>query len=253
MMILDKIIKEKEKEVERLKDSRKSLKRKLIEPGISLLAEIKKASPSKGLIQKDFNPEKQLVAYEKAGASAISVLTDKKFFQGNNQILQMVSLQTELPVLRKEFIIDPIQIYESFFLGADVVLLIVAVLEFQELKSLLNLVSKLKMEVIVEVHNHEELELALKVGVEIIGINNRDLNTFQVDLQTTENLLKHLKSIRKREDYFIIAESGIKTKSDIDYLRELNVDGVLIGETLMRADDPAVKIEELGLCRGELK
>ena len=253
MMILDKIIKEKEKEVERLKDSRNSLKRKLIAPGISLLAEIKKASPSKGLIQEDFNPEKQLAAYEKAGASAISVLTDEKFFQGNNQILKMISLQTELPVLRKEFIIDPIQIYESFFLGADVVLLIVAVLEFQELKNLLNLVSKLKMEAIVEVHNHEEMELALKAGAEIIGINNRNLNTFQVDLQTTENLLKHLESIRNRKDYFIIAESGIKTKSDIDYLRDLNVDGVLIGETLMRADDPAIKIEELGLCRGGLK
>lgn len=252
-MILDKIINEKYEEVADLKAPRNSLKNKLSEPGISLIAEIKKASPSKGLIQENFCPEKQFKAYEKAGVSAISVLTDKKFFQGNNQILKMISLQTDLPVLRKEFIIDPIQVYQSFFLGADVVLLIVAVLETQELKELLSLVSELKMEAIVEVHNQKELEIALETQAEIIGINNRDLNTFQVDLQTTENLIKQLKSTNRRNDYFIIAESGIKIKSDIEYMRNINIDGVLIGETLMRADDPITKIKELGLFKGELK
>jgi indole-3-glycerol phosphate synthase len=246
-MILDKIIVEKKKEIAELKKQRVSLKEKLKENRLSLLAEIKKASPSKGLIQKNFNPAAQLKAYEEAGADCISVLTDQRFFQGSNEILREVRRLTELPVLRKEFIIDPLQIYESFFIGADVILLIVAVLELEELKKLLELTRKLNLEAIVEVHNQVELENALKTDAEIIGINNRNLNDFSVDLKTTNKLLKIIENKGLRDKYYFIAESGIKTKSDIEYLRKLGVNGVLIGETLMRAENPKAKIKELGL------
>ncbi|ADQ15571.1 indole-3-glycerol phosphate synthase TrpC [Halanaerobium hydrogeniformans] len=246
-MILDKIIKEKEKEVKALKKGRHSLKQKLKEEQLSLIAEIKKASPSKGLIRKDFKPVEQLMAYQAGGASAISVLTDQKFFQGSNQLLESLRKLTDLPILRKEFIIDPLQVYESFFIGADVILLIAAVLDLDQLKELLSTAEKLKLEVIVEVHNESELEMVLKSDAEIIGINNRNLNNFEVDLSTTSKLLKLLKEKARRENYYIIAESGIKSAEDISYLKELGVDGVLIGETLMRAEDPATKIKELGI------
>ncbi len=249
-MILDEIITEKKKEVAELKGSQKSLKARLAQPGISLIAEIKKASPSKGIIQENFQPKSQAISYENAGVSAISVLTDKKFFQGSNQVLEEVRQVTDLPILRKEFIIDPIQIYQSFFIGADVILLIVAVLDPEQLRQFLAIASELNLEAIVEVHNQKELETALKTEAEIIGINNRDLTTFEVDLKTTEKMVNLLKSGYSRDDYYLIAESGIKTKADIDYLKEIGVDGVLIGETLMRADSPENMIAELGLKRG---
>lgn len=246
-MILDEIIEHKSKEVKELKKPRRSLKKKLKEAKLSLLAEIKKASPSKGLIQPEFNPEAQLKAYQEAGAAGISILTDQKFFQGSNKILREMRRLTELPILRKEFIIDPLQLYESFFIGADVVLLIAAVLSDQKLKDFLTLTKKLKMEAVVEVHNSEELERVLNTKAEIIGINNRDLNDFTVDLKTTARLLAELEKKGLRDKYQIIAESGIKSREDIDYLKEIGVDGVLIGETLMRAEDPKLKALELGL------
>lgn len=246
-MILDKIILEKKKEVLELKKPRYSLKKKLDQEGISLLAEIKKASPSKGLIQPDFNPAAQLKAYQQAGAAGISILTDQKFFQGSNEILREMRELTELPILRKEFIIDPLQLYESFFIGADVVLLIAAVLSDERLRELLALCSELKMEAVVEVHNRSELERVINTEAEIIGINNRDLNDFSVDLKTTAELTAELEKINLRDDYYLIAESGIKTKADIDYLKDIGVDGVLIGETLMRAENPTAKVKELGL------
>ena len=155
--------------------------------------------------------------------------------------------QTELPILRKEFIIDSIQIYESFFIGADVVLLIAAILTDQQLESFLSLCRKLKLEAVVEVHSLEELKRVLKTEAEIIGINNRDLNDFSVDLRTTAELAAELEKLGQRDNHYLIAESGIKSREDIDYLKEVGVDGVLIGETLMRAESPAVKIKELGL------
>jgi len=246
-MILDKIVEHKKKEVKELKQKRRSLKEKLAADQISLLAEIKKASPSKGLIQSNFNPKAQLKAYEKAGAAGISILTDQKFFQGSNQILQQMRELTELPILRKEFIIDSLQIYESFFIGADVVLLIAAILDDQQLDCFLNLCRDLKLEAIVEVHNLDELERVLKTEAEIIGINNRDLNDFSVDLKTTAELTKELKRLGQRDNHYLIAESGIKTREDIDFLKEIGVDGVLIGETLMKAESPAAKVKELGL------
>ncbi|MFW5686661.1 MAG: indole-3-glycerol phosphate synthase TrpC [Halanaerobium sp.] len=246
-MILDKIVDHKNKEVAELKKARRSLKEKLAQNEISLLAEIKKASPSKGLIQPDFKPAAQLKAYEQAGAAGISILTDQEFFQGSKQILKDIRQLTELPILRKEFIIDPLQIYESFFIGADVVLLIAAILDDQQLESFLNLCRQLKLEAIVEVHNLDELERVLKTEAEIIGINNRDLNDFSVDLKTTAELTAELKKLGQRDNHYLIAESGIKTREDIDFLKEIGVDGVLIGETLMRAESPAAKVKELGL------
>ena len=246
-MILDKIVKHKRKEVEKLKQKQRSLKEKLAEDQISLLAEIKKASPSKGLIQANFRPAAQLKAYEQSGAAGISILTDQKFFQGNNQILEEMRALTELPILRKEFIIDPLQIYESFFIGADVVLLIAAILDDQQLEKFLNLTKELKLEAIVEVHNQKELKRVLKTEAEIIGINNRDLNDFSVDLETTAELSAELESLGQRKNHYLIAESGIKSRDDIDYLKEIGVDGVLIGETLMRAKSAATKIKDLGL------
>ncbi|MCC3144248.1 indole-3-glycerol phosphate synthase TrpC [Halanaerobium sp. Z-7514] len=250
-MILDKIIKEKEKEVKALKKSRHSLIEKLKAEELTLIAEIKKASPSKGLIRKDFKPVEQLMAYQAGGADAISVLTDQKFFQGSNQLLESLRKLTELPILRKEFIIDPIQVYQSFFIGADVILLIAAVLDLEQLKELLATAEKLKLEVIVEVHNEAELDMVLNTEAEIIGINNRNLNNFEVDLNTTAKLLKLLQEKTPRQNYYIIAESGIKSAADISYLKELGVDGVLIGETLMKAESPAAKIKELSLSKGE--
>ncbi|MFP4371252.1 MAG: indole-3-glycerol phosphate synthase TrpC [Halanaerobium sp.] len=246
-MILDKIVEHKRKEVKELKRKRRSLKEKLAADKISLLAEIKKASPSRGIIQPEFDPAAQLKAYEQAGAAGISILTDQKFFQGSNKILQKMRKLTELPILRKEFIIDPLQIYESFFIGADVVLLIAAILSDQKLESFLALCSELKLEAVVEVHSLQELKRVLKTEAEIIGINNRDLNDFSVDLETTAQLSAELEKLGQRHNHYLIAESGIKTREDIDFLKEIGVDGVLIGETLMRAESPKTKINELGL------
>jgi len=246
-MILDKIVEHKRKEVKELKQQRSSLKERLAADKISLLAEIKKASPSKGLIQPNFNPAAQLKAYEQAGAAGISILTDQKFFQGSTQILKEMRKLTELPILRKEFIIDPLQIYESFFLGADVILLIAAILDDRQLENFLALSGELNLEAVVEVHSREELKRVLKTEAEIIGINNRDLNDFSVDLKTTADLNAELEKLGQRDNHYLIAESGIKTKADIDFLREIGVDGVLIGETLMRSESPAAKVKELGL------
>ena len=149
--------------------------------------------------------------------------------------------------MRKDFIIEPIQVYESLFLGADVILLIASILEEEKLKDLLKLVHSLGLEAIVEVHSLEDLEKILGTPAEIIGINNRNLQDFSVDLKTTEKIVKELQGKKLRDNYYIIAESGIKDREDIDYLRDLGVNGVLIGETLMKAADPYRKIRELGL------
>lgn len=247
-MILDKIIAEKKLEVAELKKSQHSLKEKLAEAGISLLAEIKKASPSRGIISPDFKPAEQLQDYQKAGAAGISILTDRKFFQGDEKILRELRKLTELPLLRKDFIIDKLQIYQSFFMGADVILLIAAVLSPAELHDFLALAKSLNLEAVVEVHSLEELKQVVKTDAEIIGINNRDLNDFTVDLQTTSELSSELEKMGRRDDYYLIAESGIKDKKDIDFLKKIGVDGVLIGEALMKAKSPAAEIKKLGIC-----
>jgi len=243
--ILDKIVMEKRGEVKNIKKLRVSLKERLAEKRLTLIAEIKKASPSKGVIAPNFNPVSQLEKYVKAGAGAVSILTDEKFFQGSKKIMINLRKKTDLPLLRKDFIIDPIQVYESFFIGADVILLISTILSKAELKELVKITHSLGMEALVEVHNLDDLNKVIESRAEIIGINNRNLNDFTVSLENTAKIVRELESQRLREDYYIVAESGIKDRNDINYLDELGINGVLIGETLMKSSDPEKKIKEL--------
>ena len=210
---------------------------------VQLIAEVKKASPSKGVIRSDFNPVKIARTYAGNGASAISVLTETRYFQGSLNHLRdiRVALGSERPpLLRKDFIVTPYQVYESRAYGADSLLLIVAILEPERLDELLELSHQLNMSCLVEVHNEAELEIALNSQARIIGINNRDLNTFTVDLTTTERLRPLIP-----QDRIVVSESGIKDRGDIERLRQWGVDAVLIGETLMSAPNIAAKMKEL--------
>ncbi len=207
---------------------------------ISLIAEIKKASPSAGVIRNGFDPVEIGRIYERSGAAAISVLTDEHFFGGHLASLDKVRSAVTVPVLRKDFIIDEYQLYESSAFGADAVLLIVAILSDQELKDFLALLNELGMGALVEVHTHQERDRALGAGARIIGINNRDLRTFEVDLATTMQLASDLP-----QGIPCVSESGIKTHEDIQRLREAGVDAALIGTAFMAAEDISAKIEEL--------
>ena len=200
--------------------------------GLGLIAEIKKSSPSKGIIREDFHPKKIAVEYKKAGASCISVLTDEKFFMGKLSYLRDVKKVVDLPILRKDFILDPIQIYESRAYGADCILLIMACISDEVASKLYNLATSLKMDVLVEIHNAKELERALKLKPTIIGINNRNLKTMKTTLYTTISLLKYIP-----KDTLIISESGFKTNKDIKLMKLSNVWCFLIGETFMKSDN----------------
>jgi indole-3-glycerol phosphate synthase len=215
--------------------------RALSRPGISLIAEVKKASPSKGVIRADFHPAEIARAYEAAGASAISVLTDEPHFQGKLAYLDEVRAAVGLPLLRKDFIIHPAQIIEAVG-RADAVLLIVAALSPAELRAYLDLAAACGLDTLVEVHDRTELEVALESGAPTIGINNRDLRTFVVDVDTTLRLLPHIP-----DDRIVVSESGIKTHAQVAMLEEAGVDAVLVGEALMaRADIAAATRELLG-------
>jgi len=207
--------------------------------GVSIIAEVKKASPSKGVIREDFNATKIARIYDENSASALSVLTDKKFFQGSLEYLKSIRKITKLPILRKDFIIDQYQIYESRLAGADAILLIVGALSPKNLKEFLVLTASLGMDALVEVHNEEELDVAIEAGSAIIGINNRDLNTFMTDIRTTERLAMKIPSTT-----VIVSESGINTFVDIRMLKLCGVDGFLIGEALMREEDIGKKLRE---------
>lgn len=198
-----------------------------------VISEIKKASPSRGVICENFEPVKIAKSYEANGAAAISVLTDEKFFQGSLDYLSRIREAVNIPLLRKDFTIDPYQIFEARAHGADVVLLIAAILEKEMIKEYLEVVGSLKMNAIVEIHNHEELEKVIDTGCQIIGINNRNLKTFEVDLSTTVELIKYIP-----EDILVISESGISNPGDIKMLRNLGVNTFLIGESFMKSDDP---------------
>ena len=226
-------------EAERLKVPY-SFKEALSGEGINIIAEVKKASPSKGVIREDFNPVEIAKAYERGGARAISVLTDEKFFQGSPFYLRQVAESVNLPVLRKDFIIDEFQIYGAKALGASSFLLIVSILSDSELKDFIDLGRELGMEPLVETHTEEEVERALKAGAEIIGVNNRDLKTFQVSISTTLRLLPLIKS----EEKLAVSESGIRGKKDITLLREAGVDAFLVGETLMKSENPEEVLKE---------
>ncbi|MEN9017470.1 MAG: indole-3-glycerol phosphate synthase TrpC [Hellea sp.] len=198
----------------------------------AVIAEIKKASPSKGVICKDFNPIKIAREFENAGATCISVLTDKPGFQGSNEIFKKVRENTTLPLLRKDFMIDPIQITESRVMGADCILIIMAMVNDLTANLLFNESKKMGMDALVEIHNSSELERAIKLGANLIGINNRDLSTFHTSLDTFEKL-----SDKTPKNITLIAESGINTKLDIEILEKQGAHGYLIGESLMRGNN----------------
>lgn len=204
-----------------------------------IISEIKKASPSKGIICENFDPIKIAKSYEVNGASAISILTDEKFFQGSLDYLSQIRTVVNIPLLRKDFTIDPYQIYEARAHGADIVLLIAAILDKDQIKEYLEIVDSLDMNAIVEIHNHEELDKVIDTGCKIIGINNRNLKTFEVDLSTTVELIKYIP-----EDILVISESGISDLDDIRILRKLGVNTFLIGESFMKSDDPGGTLQK---------
>lgn len=206
----------------------------------AVIAEIKKASPSKGVIREDFIVADIARSYEEAGAACLSILTDIDFFQGSDTYLQEGRQATALPVLRKDFMVDPYQILESRAIGADCILLIAACLAREEMQSLANLATDIGLDVLVEVHNREELDAALTLDTPLIGVNNRDLHTFEVSLQTTFDLLKHIPAGRT-----LVTESGIATPDDVRQMRENGVHTFLVGETFMRAENPGEALQKL--------
>lgn len=212
---------------------------------ISIIAEVKKASPSKGVIKENFDPVEIAGEYNAANVQAISVLTEKDFFLGDDEYLVNIRQAFPLPILRKDFIIDLWQVYQSRCLGADAILLIVSILTDSDLREFQTVAYMLGMQCLVEVHNKEEMERALESGAKIIGINNRDLKTFNMDLKITEKLMSYIPN-----DKAVVSESGIKTPQDMKYLTNLGVDAVLIGETFMRSESIKAKINEL---RGSLR
>ena len=207
---------------------------------IAVIAEVKKASPSKGVIREDFDAVDIAKIYVKNGASALSVLTDEKFFQGSADYLTRISTVVDRPILRKDFTIDPYQIYEARAIGASAVLLIVSILAPEELASFIATSRALGLDALVEVHEREELMVALDAGAEIVGINNRNLKTFDTSLDTTYGLINHIP-----DDVLTVSESGIYTREDVVALRDAGADAVLVGESLMREPNIAAKLLEL--------
>ena len=238
--ILGKIVASTEKHLREAKKSDFPFEQALKKKGISFICEVKKASPSKGVIVEDF-PYLQIAReYEAAGASAISVLTEPEFFKGKNEYLQSIAKEVKIPVLRKDFIIDEFQIYEAKFLGASAVLLICAILENEKLRDYIELARSIGLSTLVETHNETEVENALNAGAKIIGINNRNLKNFDVGLQTTKRLCGLIPN-----GIIKVSESGIKTPEDMQFLRECGVDAVLIGEAFMLAPDKRRYMEML--------
>ncbi|MDD4370949.1 MAG: indole-3-glycerol phosphate synthase TrpC [Anaerostipes sp.] len=255
-MILDDIVEKRKEQLNREKENFSleeikklafsstrtsiSFKNALKVDGLSVIAEVKKASPSKGVIVEDFKPIETAKAYENAGASAISCLTEEHYFKGGSKYFADIRSKVNLPMLRKDFIFDEYQIYEAKVLGADAILLIAAILEEEELKDFYNLGKKLGMDCLVEVHNEEELKKVIPCGCEIIGINNRNLKTFEVDIETTRKLASLIPY-----DAVLVSESGMKTHGDFVSVRNQGADAVLVGETFMRADNIEDTMKEL--------
>ena len=255
-MFLEKIVEMKKEEIQRRKTRsrqkemeemipslplpRDFMKAILQHPPMAVIAEIKRASPSLGAIKEDVDIIQVARAYEKGGAPAISVLTEAHFFKGDLSYLHLIKEKVSLPLLQKDFILDPFQIYEGRVSGADAILLIAALLGREELSDFADLAMSLHMTPLVEIHNEEDLEKTSFLHLPLIGINNRDLRTFQVDLRTTFRLRRGIPGRTK-----VISESGIKSLEDVRLLRKAGVDGILVGEILMRSPDPALKITEL--------
>jgi len=207
---------------------------------VRIIAEVKKASPSKGVLKADLDPGKQSAAYAQAGACAVSVVTEEDFFQGDLSWVGQIREASNLPVLRKDFVYDPFQVYETRAAGASAILFIVAMLQPEELKNLIALARQLQLDALVEVHDEAELGEALEAGASIIGVNNRDLKTFNVDLQTSLRLAKLIP-----DDRLFVVESGIHGKSDVDLLLQAGADAFLVGEHFLTAADPAAAIRGL--------
>lgn len=219
---------------------RERLEQTIADSQPAIIAEIKRASPSKGLLRDPFHPADIARSYSAFGATCLSVLTDRDFFQGHEDFLRETQTACLLPILRKDFIIDPYQVYEARLIGADCVLLIVAALDDTVLRDLTRLTITLGMDALVEVHDAEELERALALNTPLIGINNRDLRTFETRLDTTLNLLPRIPA-----DRIVVTESGIHTSADVTLMREHGVHAFLVGEAFMRADVPGAKLAEL--------
>lgn len=257
--ILEKIIKRKKEEViERMenidadkilklayadtdtRDFYQALKDKADKKQNAVIAEIKKASPSKGVLREDFNVAEIAKSYEQNGAACLSVLTDKDFFQGDDQHLIQARAAVSIPVLRKEFIIDPYQVYESRILGADCILLIAACLSDEQMEDFAMRAMAIGMDILVEVHNLEELHRTLQLRLPMIGINNRNLRNFEVSLDTTIELMKEIK-----DDTLIITESGILTSDDVGFMRDNGIYSFLVGEAFMRQNNPGKALKEI--------
>ncbi|MEP1472085.1 MAG: indole-3-glycerol phosphate synthase TrpC [Halieaceae bacterium] len=206
----------------------------------AVIAEVKKASPSKGVIRENFIPAQIAESYQRGGATCLSVLTDVDFFQGSDEYLQQARAACELPVLRKDFTVDPYQIVEARAIGADAILLIVAALSDGQMHELAATAADVGVDVLVEVHDREELERALTLATPLIGINNRNLKTFETSLDSTLRLLPHIP-----EDRVVITESGIHSIDDVNVMREKNVHAFLVGEAFMRAEEPGDRLREL--------
>lgn len=261
MNILDKIVAEKHREVELLKSSPSaasscssmalSPRRPFIEAlrrgasPIALIAEVKKASPSAGVIRPDFDPVRIALEYEAAGASCLSVLTDEPFFQGSLRYLESIRQAVQLPLLRKDFIIDPCQIPQSLEWGADAILLIAAILTDEQLADLHQRADAAGLAVLVEVHDETELRRVLNIGARLIGINNRNLKTFRVDLATTERLSRLIQTEYPGREPFLVAESGVHTREDVERLIQCGAQAMLVGEALMRQGDIAAQARRL--------
>ncbi|AKH69207.1 indole-3-glycerol phosphate synthase [Spongiibacter sp. IMCC21906] len=206
----------------------------------AVIAEIKKASPSKGVIREDFHPAEIAKSYQAGGAACLSVLTDADFFQGSEAYLQAARAACQLPVIRKDFIVDPYQVYEARAIGADCILLIAACLDDSQMATLNALAIELGMDVLIEVHNAEELQRILPLGNRLVGINNRNLHTFETALSTTYDLLDQISAA-----HIVVTESGIHNRDDVEAMRQHQVNSFLVGEAFMRAADPGERLAEL--------
>lgn len=235
---LEKLI-EKAKDADGVRGFIRAIENKIADNKAAVIAEIKKASPSKGVLRENFVPAEIARSYEKGGAACLSVLTDVDYFQGSEAYLVAAREACSLPVIRKDFIVDPYQVYEARAMSADCILLIVSALDDESLNGLLQLAHQLEMDVLVEVHDAEEMQRALDTGARLIGINNRNLRTFETSLDTTLNMLD------VPEDRILVTESGIHTAADVGLMRDNNVNTFLVGEAFMRAEDPGEKLHVL--------
>jgi len=217
-----------------------SMRQKIAAGEPAVIAEIKKASPSKGVIREDFKPAEIAKSYQQGGASCLSVLTDIDFFQGSDEYLKQARAACDLPVIRKDFIIDTYQIYEARAMESDCILLIVAVLTDEQMSTLYSLARDLGMDVLIEVHDEEELQRSLPLGADLVGINNRNLRTFETSLNTTIDLLSQIPKNR-----IVVTESGIHSVDNIKLMRDHQVNAFLVGEAFMRADEPGTELKKL--------